>query len=585
MEELHRSASLVNSSIIQPTETVLTSSQSGIRTSSVLLTSSQSVGNSSVLLTSSISSSTIQSEQFFIDETLLASSQPIETVLTSSQPTVTSSVLPIISFSNSQPIETVLTGSQPTVTSSVLPIISFSRSQPIETVLTSSQPTGTSSVLPIISFSSSQPIETVLTSSQPTVTSSVLPIISFSSSQPIETVLTSSQPTVTSSVLPIISSSSSQPIETVLTGSQPTGTSSVPFISSSTIELKLSLETLIISSQPIMTSSVLLTSSLLLNGSPPPIESSSVPFTSSPTIQPTRTSSLLLITSTYRPMETESEVIQLVSTGIYSALVEPVKTSIELKTSSSAYQSLEISSELVSIPSSSVIPHETNVAPELCGSGGGWTRLAYLNMSDATQNCPSGFRLYQSGGVRACGRPATNSGSCVSVQFPSNGISYSQICGRVTGYQFGHIDGFDGSYSIDTNYVEGVSITHGSPRQHVWTLSAGYSEASSAFNACPCNTGSTVSVPSFIGNNYFCESGNPNSGHSSNTLHTSDPLWDGQGCGSLESPCCNVPGIPWFHRDYGNTTTTDYIELRVCASVSSSSGEDAPVSYYEIYVK
>ena len=28
---------------------------------------------------------------------------------------------------------------------------------------------------------------------------------------------------------------------------------------------------------------------------------------------------------------------------------------------------------------------------ELCGSGGGWTRLAYLDMSDATENCPSGF--------------------------------------------------------------------------------------------------------------------------------------------------------------------------------------------------
>uniref|UniRef100_A0A1X7U3C4 Fibrinogen C-terminal domain-containing protein n=1 Tax=Amphimedon queenslandica TaxID=400682 RepID=A0A1X7U3C4_AMPQE len=26
---------------------------------------------------------------------------------------------------------------------------------------------------------------------------------------------------------------------------------------------------------------------------------------------------------------------------------------------------------------------------ELCGSGGGWTRLAYLDMTDATQNCPS----------------------------------------------------------------------------------------------------------------------------------------------------------------------------------------------------
>ena len=60
---------------------------------------------------------------------------------------------------------------------------------------------------------------------------------------------------------------------------------------------------------------------------------------------------------------------------------------------------------------------------ELCGSGGAWTRLAYLDMSDATVNCPSGFRLYQSGGVRACGRATSSVGSCVSVQFPSNGIS------------------------------------------------------------------------------------------------------------------------------------------------------------------
>ena len=104
----------------------------------------------------------------------------------------------------------------------------------------------------------------------------------------------------------------------------------------------------------------------------------------------------------------------------------------------------------------------------LCGSGGGWTRLAYLDMSDATQNCPSGFKLYQSGGVRACGRPVTNSGSCVSVQFPSNGISYSQICGRVTGYQYRDTDAVSESVNnINSYYVDGVSITRGSPRQHV----------------------------------------------------------------------------------------------------------------------
>ena len=55
---------------------------------------------------------------------------------------------------------------------------------------------------------------------------------------------------------------------------------------------------------------------------------------------------------------------------------------------------------------------------ELCGSGGGWTRLAYLDMTESTENCPSGFNLWQTGGVRACGRATSNVGSCTSVQFP-----------------------------------------------------------------------------------------------------------------------------------------------------------------------
>uniref|UniRef100_A0A1X7SKU5 Fibrinogen C-terminal domain-containing protein n=2 Tax=Amphimedon queenslandica TaxID=400682 RepID=A0A1X7SKU5_AMPQE len=219
---------------------------------------------------------------------------------------------------------------------------------------------------------------------------------------------------------------------------------------------------------------------------------------------------------------------------------------------------------------------------ELCGSGGGWTRLAYLDMTDATQNCPSGFRLYQSGGVRACGRPSV--GCSASIQFPSNGISYSQICGRVTGYHYGGPDAFDEVVNISAKYVDGVSITHGSSRQHVWTLMAGYSELSNGATisaSCPCNTGSTRSVPPSVGDNYFCESGNPNT-FPSVVLYNTDPLWDGQGCGGAEGPCCNVPGIPWFHRDYGSNTTTDYIELRACAD---GTDEDSPVSYYEIYVK
>ena len=73
---------------------------------------------------------------------------------------------------------------------------------------------------------------------------------------------------------------------------------------------------------------------------------------------------------------------------------------------------------------------------ELCDSKGGWMRVAYLNMSDSTEECPPGFRLYDENGVRACGRPVSSpSGYCQSVKFPSYSISYSQVCGRVTGYQ------------------------------------------------------------------------------------------------------------------------------------------------------
>ena len=220
--------------------------------------------------------------------------------------------------------------------------------------------------------------------------------------------------------------------------------------------------------------------------------------------------------------------------------------------------------------------------PGLCGSGGGWTRLAYLDMTDSTQSCPSGFRLYQSGGVRACGRPVTNSGSCASVQFPSNGISYSQVCGRVVGYQFNSPDAVGAMHGRNHDfYADGVSITHGSPREHVWTLMAGFSQLFYQHSNCPCD--GTSKIPSFIGDHFFCESGNPTT-EAVPVFYTSDPLWDGKGCGSLQTDCCNAPGLPWFHRDYGTNTYTDYLELRVCCD-QNSNNEDVPVSYYEIYVK
>uniref|UniRef100_A0A1X7UYJ9 Fibrinogen C-terminal domain-containing protein n=1 Tax=Amphimedon queenslandica TaxID=400682 RepID=A0A1X7UYJ9_AMPQE len=214
---------------------------------------------------------------------------------------------------------------------------------------------------------------------------------------------------------------------------------------------------------------------------------------------------------------------------------------------------------------------------QLCGSGGGWTRVAYLDMSDATQNCPPGFMLDTTGGTRACGKPPSTSGSCVSVKFQSNNIQYSKVCGKLEGHKKGTPDAFfrfDDEYSndIDTYYIDGVSITRGSPRQHVWSFAASSAttlHGGGIFN-CRCVQGSTQQHPKFVGDNYYCESGDD------------DPLWDGQGCSKLEVDCCSSPYLPWFYRQY-NASTTNYIELRLCTD-QSTGDEEVFVRRYEIYV-
>ena len=226
---------------------------------------------------------------------------------------------------------------------------------------------------------------------------------------------------------------------------------------------------------------------------------------------------------------------------------------------------------------------------ELCNSIGPWTRIAYLNMSDPTHQCPPGFALYTSNGVRACGRPSGSSGGCqAQVYFspPSNG--YKEVCGKVIGYQYYSTDAFyhQSGHTIDSHYVDGVSLTYGSsPRKHIWTFAAGYFDNIADGSNCPCSSGSPQTVPKFVGNDYFCESGCSDSSMSKK-LYTSDPLWDGDGCGSLEQDCCNASGLPWFHKVLTCTSsTTEALEMRICADGGPNDDEDIPIASYEIFVK
>ena len=127
-----------------------------------------------------------------------------------------------------------------------------------------------------------------------------------------------------------------------------------------------------------------------------------------------------------------------------------------------------------------------------CGLGESlWYRVAHLNMNNSSQQCPSAWREYNSSGVRGCRRPEASCGNCPATFYPTN-LQYSRVCGRVIGYQIGSTDAFGYKafrQTIDSYYVYGVSVTHGAPRNHIWTLAAGVSEVGeyrSPGAICPC---------------------------------------------------------------------------------------------------
>ena len=224
-----------------------------------------------------------------------------------------------------------------------------------------------------------------------------------------------------------------------------------------------------------------------------------------------------------------------------------------------------------------------------CNADGVWMRVANLDMTDPNQNCPAGFQQISTP-LRLCGRPGP--AGCVSTFFRTHGVEYSHVCGRIKAYQKGAPDAFwrqnFTGQTTDSNYVDGISLTHGqSPRQHIWTFAAALNEVSNVIGIlCPCTRERAKSppiqfVPSFIiGNDYFCETAAIE--HPQLRLYPDDPLWDGEGCGS-ESTCCEFNNPPWFCRQLPQPTTDD-IELRICGN-EDISDEDTPIEQIEIHVQ
>ena len=146
--------------------------------------------------------------------------------------------------------------------------------------------------------------------------------------------------------------------------------------------------------------------------------------------------------------------------------------------------------------------------PQTCPYGRGWKRVGYFNMS-VNNSCPSQIsKLYKDGDGKklACGRGASASG-CGSMTI-NVGKKFSEVCGKVIGYQYWSPDALNGDQAdIHSSYVDGVSLTHGTRRHHIWTFMAAHAEKEDS--GCPCaRTTDPIKTPPYITDDYTCESGN-----------------------------------------------------------------------------
>ena len=248
----------------------------------------------------------------------------------------------------------------------------------------------------------------------------------------------------------------------------------------------------------------------------------------------------------------------------------------------------------IRVPNCSLVQVYCDMEGTNCGGEGGWTRVAHVNMSQSGATCPQGLTQTTFSGLTLCSR--NGSAGCQSTVFSTLGLSYSQVCGQLRGYQYGRPEAFLGYFytllnspkTINNDYVDGASITYGSApsRKHIWTYANGVNLVHhyGPRLICPCNLDSWLGTPPFVGSDYYCETGdNGKTCCGSATLYPNDPLWDGQQCPCEEAPCCTHPNMPWFNKTLSETTTED-IELRVCGD-QNTNDEDTPLEVIELFVR
>ena len=222
---------------------------------------------------------------------------------------------------------------------------------------------------------------------------------------------------------------------------------------------------------------------------------------------------------------------------------------------------------------SSIIEYCSNIIAFSChGIPGRWKRIAYLSNASSPVECPMGFELINDPNVPALCKRNPTGAICSSITYSTYGNSYSQVCGTIHGSYFGDPDGFDSHSTIRSattllngNYVDGISMTHGSMNEHhIWTLSAIVNFATNPTDIClVCGD----NKPSYVGMDYSC-----NVVDQCKDNCSPRQIWGSGQC----------IGNNTFYKNLMQPTSDD-IEMRVCTD-QAEDDEDIFLSFVELYV-
>jgi hypothetical protein len=192
---------------------------------------------------------------------------------------------------------------------------------------------------------------------------------------------------------------------------------------------------------------------------------------------------------------------------------------------------------------------EITVFCDMTTDGGGWTEA--LRFDAATDACPGDWQSADTGASLVCTRDTSDTWGTRTALFPTC-VLWDEVLGNATLLQYGSTDAFGDTPhpDIDGPYGDVVSLTHGSPREHLFTYTFGFLSGGTDDSNCPAIGGAPA--PALVGSDYLCDTGNASSTSNQRIWYTT----------------------PLFADDWWQVTasseTLDDVEVRLMATHGSS---------------